>query len=901
MSNSIDQDRIDGGVYFSDPIHIGDEPKFEFDSIGTDRFGDQQPYSLEDIQSPSLAKRSKRRPGTMGPGEKTFRNIVLEELQNFHTSNEDDFKRKNKELSQSIDNEVAEFRKTLNSVPNTYNQDRYVQEYEFLQHKAAAAREEYTSKTPTAYAFYGESPLYLSKELPFRRVTELTQDKALNTLEQMQKVWTDWDNTTKAAQDLKLATRSIEVLSKKLQSAADAFNVHSTEVSSNSSLDNQAISHKIAAIDSETSLAKWLLPDFLHQQIENSTFADNLTQNEKLNNLKEISNKLRQKYEFNVGSFSIANPNITSPLLKPELEALKRLVEAQAANKLGQRWADYHKSLLNSESASHLEAFAADMASFEARAIAAAQEQQRFNERRETSFQNALSRLAKEQASRRTELDSNYAANLSNQSTVSLTNANTLNSSHPTADILDAKTKIILQAMQTSELLKSKIASAHSFSGGDPLEITNDQYTDLLRARSNSAEQAQKIHSDWERSYSDGLEARLLAHALTELENRSNQLSESYAEAAWKSSHSDEAHDDLDTKTNNAANSSRLWNAVQGTALPSYELPNIGDLAAEISKQLFSRKAIEVIGNRLPLVLALYPSELGNSELPAKVLATPAKNIGAIPNSHRETVNGNEVVTVTHRLMPVPGSEDGRLEWKKADGVSIGSQVRIRPAVFDPNTNTYNFTRDGESTPSLTWTPQHLPGDSSTALPGASPDTSPYVGAETPPASFDFYSNPEHLLEPDDYIVELPAELGLENPYIYFKNPRNIPGVASGSGQAISGTWLGEQTRGEGAPVPAQIANQLRGQRFKNFDRFREAFWESVAADAQLGSQLSSANLSQAKRGKAPYPQKNDQVGGRDKFEIHHVAEVAKGGAVYDMDNMVIMTPAQHIEYHKGE
>jgi len=836
----------------------------------------------------------------MGPGEKTFRNIILEELQNFHKSNEDDFERKNKNLNESIDNEVVEFRKTLNSIPNTDNQDRYLREYEFLQHKATTAREEYTSKTPTAYAFYGESPLYLSRELPFRRVTELTQDKALNTLEQMGKVWTDWDNTTKAAQDLKLAARSIELLSKKLQSAADASNLHSPEVSTNSSSDNQAISHKIAAIDSETSLIKWLLPDFLNKQIENSTFSENLTQSEKLNNLKEASTKLRQEYASNAGGFSIANPNITSPLLKPELEALKRLVEAQAANKLGQRWADYHKSLLNSEAARHLEAFAADMASLEARAIAAAQEQQRFNERRETSFQNTLSRLVKEQASRRMELDSNYAANLSNQNTVSSTNANTLNSSHPTEDILDAKTKIILQAMQTSDLLKSKIASAHSFSGGDPLEITNDQYTDLLRARSNSAEQAQKIYNDWERSYSDGLEAKLIAHALTELENRSNQLSESYAEAAWKSSHSDEAHDDPDTKINDAANSSRLWNAVQGTALPSYELPNIGDLAAEISKQLFSRKAIEVIGNRLPLVLALYPSELGNSELPAKVLATPAKNIGANPSSHRETVNGNEVVTVTHRLIPVPGSEDGRLEWKKTDGVSIGSQVRIRPAVFDPNTNTYNFTRDGESTPSLTWTPQHLPGDSSTVLPGASPDTSPYVGAETLPASFDSYSNPEHLLEPDDYIVEFPAELGLENPYIYFKNPRNIPGIASGSGQAISGTWLGEQTRGEGAPIPSQIADELRGQHFKNFDKLRNAIWEAVSTDPVLSKQFSRQNLDLMKNGDAPYPRQADQAGGRDKFEIHHKHEIANGGAVYDFSNLVIMTPKQHIQHHRG-
>jgi hypothetical protein len=30
---------------------------------------------------------------------------------------------------------------------------------------------------------------------------------------------------------------------------------------------------------------------------------------------------------------------------------------------------------------------------------------------------------------------------------------------------------------------------------------------------------------------------------------------------------------------------------------------------------------------------------------------------------------------------------------------------------------------------------------------------------------------------------------------------------------------------------------------------------------------------------------------GRVKFELHHQFEVAQGGAVYDVDNLVVMTP----------
>nr|WP_323371547.1 hypothetical protein [Pseudomonas helleri] len=44
--------------------------------------------------------------------------------------------------------------------------------------------------------------------------------------------------------------------------------------------------------------------------------------------------------------------------------------------------------------------------------------------------------------------------------------------------------------------------------------------------------------------------------------------------------------------------------------------------------------------------------------------------------------------------------------------------------------------------------------------------------------------------------------------------------------------WLGAASQSEGAPIPSQIADQLRGRDFRNFRVFREAFWEVVANDA---------------------------------------------------------------------
>jgi hypothetical protein len=147
-------------------------------------------------------------------------------------------------------------------------------------------------------------------------------------------------------------------------------------------------------------------------------------------------------------------------------------------------------------------------------------------------------------------------------------------------------------------------------------------------------------------------------------------------------------------------------------------------------------------------------------------------------------------------------------------------------------------------------------------------------------------------------IPGFPGDMELPSPDALFRDRRDDPGVATGVGQVVSGVWLGEAARGEGAPVPSRIADQLRLQEFRNFHGFRRAFWKAVAADAELRSQFTPIDLHLMKKGNAPYASANDRNGGRIKHEIHHLDEVAKGGAVYDMDNLVVMTPGRHIEFH---
>jgi hypothetical protein len=145
-----------------------------------------------------------------------------------------------------------------------------------------------------------------------------------------------------------------------------------------------------------------------------------------------------------------------------------------------------------------------------------------------------------------------------------------------------------------------------------------------------------------------------------------------------------------------------------------------------------------------------------------------------------------------------------------------------------------------------------------------------------------------------------PGDMELPSSDVLFRDRRDDPGVASGIGLSVSGVWLGDAARGEGAPIPSQIADQLRGKEFANFHQFREAFWKEVAADNNLSAQFSATNLRFMRKGTAPFPSTNDQYGGRVKFELHHQSEIAQGGAVYDMENIVVMTPRRHVFVHKG-
>ncbi|MFC0228388.1 HNH endonuclease signature motif containing protein [Serratia aquatilis] len=120
----------------------------------------------------------------------------------------------------------------------------------------------------------------------------------------------------------------------------------------------------------------------------------------------------------------------------------------------------------------------------------------------------------------------------------------------------------------------------------------------------------------------------------------------------------------------------------------------------------------------------------------------------------------------------------------------------------------------------------------------------------------------------------------------------------TGKGQPVGEGWLNNAGKELGAPIPSQIADKLRGREFVNFDAFRKAFWTEVAKDATLVKQFIPANKKRMEDELAPRARFVDTVGGRRSFEIHHVKPISEGGAVYDIDNLRVLTPKRHIEIH---
>lgn len=293
-----------------------------------------------------------------------------------------------------------------------------------------------------------------------------------------------------------------------------------------------------------------------------------------------------------------------------------------------------------------------------------------------------------------------------------------------------------------------------------------------------------------------------------------------------------------------------------------------------------------------------WPSTLANSER-HYLISTPLANLSP--------PNGPDLVALalssTSIDLPylLAGAEDQHgLDLYVVPGAK---PVPVRAATFDSERQLYSLALENPQR-ILTWTPASAPGDeqgSSTSLPPAPPGTVVYTGSSLNPVSTEQDGYPAlELLDQERLIITFPLDSGLPPILVVFKSPRYEPGIATGLGSPITGIWLDEAARQTGAEIPTQIADVLRGREFRDFDAFRAAFWKAVAEYPELSSQFNTANRNLMARGHAPKARDKDHYKGHATFILHHVIPISEHGAVYDADNLKIVTPAAHHNIHYG-
>lgn len=201
----------------------------------------------------------------------------------------------------------------------------------------------------------------------------------------------------------------------------------------------------------------------------------------------------------------------------------------------------------------------------------------------------------------------------------------------------------------------------------------------------------------------------------------------------------------------------------------------------------------------------------------------------------------------------------------------------------------------------LIWTPAVDPSSTSGIPPLEGAPQAPQIWIYPPTEQADnIIVSPIYPDEYKDFILVFPADSGIQPLYIVI-SARYSPGVVTGQGEDVSGIWLSGAGAGLGVPIPARIADQLRGQKFKSFNAFRAAMWTAVSNDAELNSQFKPTNQGWLSKGNSPFAPKAERNGENARYEIHHIENIQHGGAVYDIENLRVATPKRHVEIHKED
>ena len=295
----------------------------------------------------------------------------------------------------------------------------------------------------------------------------------------------------------------------------------------------------------------------------------------------------------------------------------------------------------------------------------------------------------------------------------------------------------------------------------------------------------------------------------------------------------------------------------------------------------------------------LWPSSLGNSER-RYLISIPVADLTP-PGGPDLTAMATSAATVDLPYV-LSGSENSdQLRLFVEPG---GRPVPVRTATFDAARQVYSLALDNPQR-ILTWTPASAPGleqGGSAGLPAIPPGTAVYTGSSLNPVIPEPLTHPELDFDHERLIITFPADSGLPPLLVVFKSRRNEPGIVTGNGAPVGERWLGDASSTTGAPIPVHIATLMKGKKFADFNAFRAEFWKTVSNDTAVSSQFTKQNRSRmSKHGLAPMVRKTDRYKSHASYVLHHVVPISEGGAVYDLDNIRVVTPQAHHDIHYGD
>ncbi|WP_405798062.1 DUF6531 domain-containing protein [Streptomyces sp. NBC_01506] len=312
---------------------------------------------------------------------------------------------------------------------------------------------------------------------------------------------------------------------------------------------------------------------------------------------------------------------------------------------------------------------------------------------------------------------------------------------------------------------------------------------------------------------------------------------------------------------------------------------------------------------------------------------------GSVAEETRFTYHGTTLIEETSASTDWPGAQTLTWDHDESSLIPLAQTTRYTPESPQHETDTrfYAIITD------LIGTPTHLIDESGTiawhtrrTLWGTTtwpPDATAYTPLRFPGQYHDLESGHHYNLhrhyDPESTHYLTPDPLGLApspNPTAYVHNPltwcdpmglapsctglsasrtatqlRNSPGATTGGSQLrdVTGTWL-RGSAGNAGRIPGQVARALQGREFNTFNDFRRAFWREVADAPELARQFSPSNVSQMADGMAPRVVLDQQTPGQLWYTLHHITPIQHGGGVYDLDNLVVVTPRFHKEILSG-